>query len=143
VSLPVKRSWLLPAGVVITLLPLVGATFFAREALVCIDLGQPSAARGWAVWLAACLALSGFMAWGVAAIRAQELSESGAQALTLRRGRIFVPWSAVKAASLRAHGAWLKADPVDIQLGFTMYRDPAAAEAFVRGKLPGEATREA
>jgi hypothetical protein len=143
VSLPVKRSWLLPAGTLVSLLPLLGAAFFAREALACIDLGQATAARGWAAWIIACLACGGLMAWGLAAIRAQELTESGAEALTLRRGRVFVPWSAVKAAYLRANGARLQADPIDIQLGFTMYRDPAAAEAFVRGKLPGEVTCEA
>ena len=130
-----KRSWLLPATVALSAALGILLAVFAREAIICASLGDWAAVRSYA--LNALIPISGliFFWWGYAAVRTQRIDHQGVTALTLRSGRVVLPWPAVRRARFERATALIEADKTRARIGFAMYRDYRAAEAFTRARL--------
>jgi hypothetical protein len=130
-----KRTWLLPATVTISAALAIMLAVFAREAIICARLGDWAAMRTYA--LGALIPMAGliFFWWGYAAVRVQQIDGQGVTALTLRAGRVALPWSAIRRARFDSTTALLEAGTTRARIGFTMYRDYRAAEAFARARL--------
>ncbi|HET6777631.1 MAG TPA: hypothetical protein VFH26_01955, partial [Gemmatimonadales bacterium] len=97
-----KRPWLLPAMVVITLALGSMLVLLAREAIICASLGDWRATRSYTLTAAIFLAGLVFFWWGYAGIRVQQLDEQGVTTLTVRGGRIVLPWTAIKRAKFES-----------------------------------------
>jgi hypothetical protein len=130
-----KRTWLLPAIVTISLALVIMLAVFVREAIICASLGDWVAVRSYA--LSAFFPMAGltFFWWGYAAVRVQQIDGRGVTALTVRSGRVALPWSAIRRARFAGATALLEAGTTRARIGFAMYRDYRAAETFVRARL--------
>jgi hypothetical protein len=130
-----KRTWLLPALVAISAALAITLAVFAREAIICASLGDWEATRSYA--LGALIPMAGliFFCWAYAAVRVQQIDRRGVTALTLRAGRVALPWSAIRRARFDRATALPEAGTTRARIGFAMYRDYGAAEAFARARL--------
>ena len=130
-----KRMWLLPGTVVITLALGVILVLLAREAIVCASLGDWRATRSYTLSAVVFLAGLVFFWWGYAGVRVQQLDNQGVTTLTVRGGRIALPWSAIQRANFEGGTARLEAGTTRARIGFAMYSDYRGAEAFARERL--------
>ena len=130
-----KRMWLLPATLALTVALGTMLAVLAREAMICASLGDWVAVRSYA--LLALIPVAGLVfIWAAyASIRIQQIDRQGVSVLTMRSGRVALPWSAVRRARFERETALLEAGTTRARIGFTMYRDYKAAEAFARARL--------
>jgi hypothetical protein len=130
-----KRTWLLPATVILSVALAIMLAVFAREAIICASLGDWGAMRSYA--LGALIPMVGliFFWWGYAAVRVQQIDGQGVTALTVRAGRVALPWSAIRHARFDGATALLEAGTMRARIGFAMYREYRAAETFARARL--------
>jgi hypothetical protein len=130
-----KRTWLLPATVTVSVALAIMLAVVAQEAIICASLGDWVAMRSYA--LGALIPMAGliFFWWGYAAVRVQQIDGKGVTALTLRSGRVALPWSAIRRARFDSATALLEAGMTRARIGFAMYRDYRAAETFARARL--------
>jgi hypothetical protein len=135
-----KLTWLLPAVVTITVALAIWFAVFAREAIICASLGDWTAVRSYA--LGALIPVAGliFFWWGYAAVPVQQIDDQGVTALTVRFGRITVPWSTIRRARFDGRTALLETGKARVRIGFAMYRDYRAAETFARARLTAVGT---
>ena len=127
--------WLLPATVTISLALVIMLAVFVRESIICASLGDWVAVRSYAV--SAVLPMAGltFFWWGYAAVRVQQIDGQGVTALTVRSGRVALPWAAIRRAKFDGATALLEDGTTRARIGFAMYRDYRAAKGFVRARL--------
>jgi hypothetical protein len=130
-----KLTWLLPAIVTISIALAIWLAVFAREAIICASLGDWAAVRSYALGVLIPIAGLIFFWWGYATARLQQIDGQGVTALTVRSGRITLPWSAIRRARFDGRTALLDADTTRVRIGFAMYRDYRAAETFARARL--------
>jgi hypothetical protein len=130
-----KLTWLLPAIVTISIALAIWLAVFAREAIICASLGDWAAVRSYA--LGGLIPMAGLILfwWGYARARLQQIDGQGVTALTVRSGRITLPWSAIRRARFDGTTALLDAETTRVRIGFAMYRDYRAAETFARARL--------
>jgi hypothetical protein len=130
-----KRPWLLPAIVVITVALGTMSVLLAWEAVICASLGDWRATRSYTLTAVIFLAGLAFFWWGYAGVRVQQLDDRGVTTLTVRGGRIALPWVAIKRARFESGTARLESGTTRTRIGFAMYSDYRAAEAFARDRL--------
>jgi hypothetical protein len=130
-----KRPWVLPATIALTAALGFMLAILTREAMICASLGDWLGVRSYAVPALIPVAGLAFLWWGYAGIRLQRIDRHGVSALTLRSGRIVLPWSTVARARFERATALLEAGTIRVRIGFAMYSDYRAAEAFARARL--------
>ncbi len=130
-----KRMWLLPATLALTLVLGIMLAVLAREVIICVALGDWVAVRSYAVPAFIPVAGLVFIWWGYASILTQQIDHQGVSVLTLRSGRVALPWSTVRRARFERATALLEAGATRARIGFAMYSDHKAAEAFARARL--------
>jgi PH (Pleckstrin Homology) domain-containing protein len=130
-----KRIWLLPATIAVTAVLAIMLAILAREAVICASLGDWAAVRSYGLSALIPGMVLVFLWWGYTSIRMQRIDRQGVSALTLLSGRVALPWSAVRRARFERATALLEADTTRVRIGFTVYSDYKAAEAFARARL--------
>jgi hypothetical protein len=127
--------WFLPATIALTVALGIMLAILTREAMICASLGDWVAVRSYALPALIPVVGLGFLWCGYASIRTQQIDHQGVSVLTLRSGRVVPPWSTVGRARFERATALLEAGRTRARIGFAMYSDYKAAEAFARARL--------